>query len=186
MNFVALSKIHSLAFLMNLHTATLNFTRNSMNYYPELRPIIKIEYHKSPVKASLSNTPPLPTFQGKKVNKPLSLLTPPPPFLPPYYWTLINDGLYLSITTVKLHLDWSRMVYSPAESTDLFLIIGCMTSNFLTWAFPLCILVLYGELIPLSLLNKIRPPSLKYASLKCFEINKSREWGWGGLNRGFT
>ena len=79
MNFVALSKIHSLAFLMNLHTATLNFTRNSMNYFPELRLIIKIEYHKSPLKASLSNTPPpLPTFQGKKVNKSLPLLSPPP------------------------------------------------------------------------------------------------------------
>ena len=144
---------------MNLHTATLNFTRNSMKYYPELRLIIKIEYHKSPVKASLSNTPPpthTHTFQGKKVNKPLSLLSPS--FPPPYYWTLINDWLYLSITTVTRHLDWSRMVYSPAERTDLFLILGCMTSNFLTSAFPLCILVLYGELIPLSLLNKIRPP----------------------------
>ena len=50
-----------------------------MNYYPELRLIIKIEHHKTPLKASLSNTsPPPPTFQGKKVDKPLSLLTPPP------------------------------------------------------------------------------------------------------------
>ena len=93
---------------MNLHTATLHFTRRSVNYYPELRLIIKVEYRKSSIK---------------------------PPSTPPYHFLLINDGLYLSITTVKRHLDWSRMVYSAAESTELFLILGRMTSNFLTVSF---------------------------------------------------
>ena len=60
--------------------------------------------------------------QEKKVNK--------PPSLPPYYCSLINDRLYELIITVKLRVDWSRMVYSPTGSSDLFLILGCMT-NFL-------------------------------------------------------
>ena len=50
-----------------LHTAALNFTRSSMNYYPELRLIIKVEYRKSSIK---------------------------PPSPPPYYLSLINDELY--------------------------------------------------------------------------------------------
>ena len=65
--------------------------------------------------------------------------------------------------TVKLHVglcvDWSRMVYSPTGSSDLFLILGCMIRwppTSCTWAFPLCIPVLYGLLIPSSFfkLNK--------------------------------
>ena len=77
------------------------------------------------------------------------------------------------------------MVYSAAESTDLFLILGCMTSNFLTWAFSLCILVLYGELITLSLLSNIRLPPLSNMPLSnVSEIKKL--WGGGGLTRGFT
>ena len=51
--------------------------------------------------------------------------------LQPYYSSLINDTLYKSIMTVKLYLDRSAMVYSPVGSSDLFLILGCMTSNFL-------------------------------------------------------
>ena len=31
--------------------------------------------------------------------------------------------------TVKLCVDRSRMVYSPAGSLNLFLILGCLTSN---------------------------------------------------------
>ena len=35
----------------------------------------------------------------------------------------------------KLRVDWSGMVYSPTGSSDLFLILGCMTSNFLYLSF---------------------------------------------------
>ena len=57
-----------------------------------------------------------------------SLLSPSLPS--PIYSLLINDRLYQSTTTVKLHVDWSRMVYSPTGSLDLLLILGCTTSNF--------------------------------------------------------
>ena len=33
------------------------------------------------------------------------------------------------MTTIKLHVDRSGMVYSPAGSSDLFLILGCLISN---------------------------------------------------------
>ena len=45
------------------------------------------------------------------------------------------------------------MVYSPTGISDLFLIMGCMTSDFFTGAFPLCIPGYYRELIPSFLLN---------------------------------
>ena len=56
------------------------------------------------------------------------------------------------------------MVYSPAGSSDSFLILGCFTSNlldlgFFTWLF-FC-----GELIPASLLDQIRPLSLLPGSI---------------------
>ena len=59
-----------------------------------------------------------------------------------------------------------------------------------TWAFPLCIIILYGELIPSSFLNSTSPPNSNkpLVSIKppppwnVFEINKPL----GGLNRGFT
>ena len=35
------------------------------------------------------------------------------------------------MTTIKLHVDRSGMVYSPAGSSDLFLILGCLISNLL-------------------------------------------------------
>ena len=38
------------------------------------------------------------------------------------------------------------MVYLPTGSSDLLLILGCMTPTSCTGTFPLCILVLYGEL----------------------------------------
>ena len=37
--------------------------------------------------------------------------------------------------TVKPRVHWSRMVYSPTGSSDLFLILGCMTSDFLFLSF---------------------------------------------------
>ena len=58
---------------------------------------------------------------------PLSFKNPRSP--QPYYSSLINDRLYKLITTVKLHLDWSGMVYSCVGSVDLFFIVGCISSN---------------------------------------------------------
>ena len=63
-----------------------------------------------------------------------SSINPPslkPPFPSPYYSSLINDGLCSSITTLKLRVDWSGMVYLPTGSSDLFLVLGCMTFKFL-------------------------------------------------------
>ena len=51
-----------------------------------------------------------------------------------------------------------------------------------TWAFPLCILVLYEELIPSLFLNSISPSSLLSLSSNGLEINKPPR----GLNNGFT
>ena len=68
---------------------------------------------------------------------------------------------------MKLGVAWSRTVYLPAESSDLFLIIGCMTSNFLYLSFS----TLYSssawrtDTIVFAKLNK-RPPSP--TSHKCF------------------
>ena len=68
--------------------------------------------------------------------RPLVLIETPEPPLSfnhpsphPCYSSLINDRLYKSITTVKLHLDWSSMVYSCVGSADLFFILGCISSN---------------------------------------------------------
>ena len=76
------------------------------------------------------------------------------------------------ITTVKLPVDWSGMVYSPTGSLDLFLTLGCMISNFLYLSFStLYITVLGGEQIPSFC--KINPPvSIKPPPLNVFEINK--------------
>ena len=39
------------------------------------------------------------------------------------------------MTTVKICVDQSGIVYSPSESSDLFLILGCLTSNLLVLDF---------------------------------------------------
>ena len=54
----------------------------------------KFSYRKSYIKPRL--------FRGRKLISP-PLLSPPSP--PPDYSSLINDRLYLSITTVKLRVD---------------------------------------------------------------------------------
>ena len=61
---------------------------------------------------------------------------------------------------MKLGVAWSRTVYLPAESSDLFLIIGCMTSNLLYLSFS----TLYSssswrtDTIVFAKLNKRPPP----------------------------
>ena len=52
------------------------------------------------------------------------------------------------------------MVYSATGSSDLFFIIGCLTSNLLVLGLFQLAFFLCGELISASLLDKIRPLSL--------------------------
>ena len=118
-------KVGLMLFFFYIREAQKNNNKNILN--PLLRP-------------PLSNKP---SFSGEESfnNKPPSLLTPIPP--PPFsYSSLINKRLYQSMTTVKLCVERSRMVYSPTGSSDLFLILGCLTSNLLvlglfTWHFLL-------------------------------------------------
>ena len=82
----------------------------------------------------LSPPPPLisPPFQRKKVLTIIPPLFKPLPYLPfPYYPSLINKRLYQSMTTVKLRVDRSGIVYLPTGSSDLFFILGCLTYNLL-------------------------------------------------------
>ena len=57
-------------------------------------------------------------------------------------WT--NPGWFIYQLEVQIWF-WSSAAWPKPSST---------------WSFPLCILVLYGELIPLSFLNEISPPPL--------------------------
>ena len=69
-------------------------------------------------------------FRGRKLIRPLSFN---PPLLPLIIFQMID---YINQSWLyELHLDWSRMVYSPTGSLDLFLIFGCMASNFLYLSF---------------------------------------------------
>ena len=81
-------------------------------------------------------------LRGRKLIRSPSFLSSPSP--PSYYYSLTNGRHYWSITALKLCVEWSRMVHSPAGSPDLFLIPSCMTFNFLYLSFS----TFYGELIP--------------------------------------
>ena len=118
------------------------YSRSAAIFHDELVFLSFLKYCKSP----LTNKPSL--LRGRK------LIRPPTPFLrspspPSYYYSLTNGRHFWSITAVKLSVDWSRMVHSPAGSLDLFLIPSCMTFNFLYLSFS----TFYGELILPSLLN---------------------------------
>ena len=91
--------------------------------------------------------------------------------------------------TVKLYLDWSAKVYLPVRSSDLFLILGCMTYTFLCfssstlhssflWRADTTTISANLNKPPLS--NS--PPSLLSPPPQMFEINKPP----GVVNRGFT
>ena len=41
----------------------------------------------------------------------------------------------ISITTIKLRMNWSGMIYFPTGSSDFTMILGCMTENFLYLSF---------------------------------------------------
>ena len=81
----------------------------------------------------------------------IALIAPPPPDPPLIvsgrkkviiYSLLFFSRMYYLLTTVTLHVDWSDMIYSRTGNSTLFLIFGCMTSNFLSLSFSTC-LVLY-------------------------------------------
>ena len=84
--------------------------------------------------------------------------------------------------TIKLHLDWSAMVYLPLGSSDLFLILGCMTYTFLYFSFSTLhsSLLWRADTTTIAKLNK-PPPSL-IDPPNMFEIIKAP----GVVNRGFT
>ena len=90
-------------------------------------------------------TPPPPLFSGRKLINPPSLLSPL--LLSHIYSSLINDRLYQSTTT-----DPGWFIYQ-LEDRISFWSSAAWPKTSCTWAFPLCNLVLYGELIPLSLLR---------------------------------
>ena len=104
-------------------------------------------------------------FRGRKLMSPPLSFMSPSPSPSPYNPSRINFGVYKFNQDCKPSsgLIPSGMVYSPTGSSDLVLIVGCMTSNFL---------VLCGKLIPLSLLNWIGPPTLLSSLSNVFEINK--------------
>ena len=76
---------------------------------------------------------------------------------------LIWNGLFTN--WICLICFWSSAAWPPASCT---------------WAFPPCILVLYGKLIPSSGPNWINPPSLLSLPSNVFEISPAE------LKRGFT
>ena len=84
--------------------------------------------------------------------------------------------------TVKLYLDWSAMVYLPVRSSDLFLILGCMTYTFLYFSSSTLhsSLLWRADITTIAKLNK-PPPSL-IGPPNMFEIIKPP----GVVNRGFT
>ena len=159
---------------------------NILHFYIISGGCIRI-YCKSSIKphSQLAFAPSL----GNKVNK--------PPLPSPNYSSVINDRLYWSITNVKLHVDWSGMVYLLTGSSDLILIRGCMTFTFLYLSFS----TLYSsslrrtDTIVVSKLNKppfpqlptqISPLSLLSSPSNGLEINKPPPPPPAGLNRRFT
>ena len=82
------------------------------------------------------------------------------------------------------------MVNLPTGSSDLILILGCMASNLLVRElFSLCILVLYGELLPSSFLVKPPPPPpfrALWISLPQWSLLSPSSGAGEGLYRGFT
>ena len=103
----------------------ITWRMNILHFYIISGGCIRI-YCKSSIKSPSQLASPPPSL-GKKVNK--------PPLPSPNYSSVINDRLYWSITNVKLHVDWSGMVYLLTGSLDLILIHGCMTSTFLYLSF---------------------------------------------------
>ena len=99
----------------------------------------------------------LPPFQGKKVIKPLPLISPSPPPL------FINCRLYLHLRInhdcdTSCGLTW--YVLSCAGSFDLFLIFSYMTYNFICLSFStLCSSSLWKiDTITFAKLNTAPPP----------------------------
>ena len=87
-----------------------------------------------------------------------------------YQWRL--SRVYCDCKT-SCGLIQDAMVYSAAGVRFCFWSWAAWPPTSCTWPFPLYILVLYGELIPSSLLNWIsRPSLLRRTPSYVFEINK--------------
>ena len=76
--------------------------------------------------------------------------------------------------TLKLRVNWSGMVYSQTGTSDLFLILCCMASNFLYLSFFYFVLWLFMEnwyhylcYIKYTPLSNKPPISIKLPLLKC-------------------
>ena len=69
------------------------------------------------------------------------------------YKRYINAIIYLFI---YFYVDWSGMVYSPTVSSDLLMILGCMTSNFFYLRFSTLYFSSFGrtDTIVFAKLNK--------------------------------
>ena len=146
---------------------------NILHFYIISGGCIRI-YCKSSIKPPSQLAFPPPSL-GKKVNK--------PPLPSPNYSSVINDRLYLSITNLILHVDWSGIFSLLTGSSDLILIRSCMTSTFLYLSFS----TLYSsslwrtDTIVVSKLNKpplpqlptqISPLSILSSPSNGLEINK--------------
>lgn len=99
---------------------TLSFCVNASFFY--------VTYHKSSIIKTLPNNchiSPSPFFQARKVTKHHPSLLIPHNQINKTVWIFWNV-----ITPVTLLVDSFRVVYSHAESLNLCLIFGCMTSKF--------------------------------------------------------
>ena len=77
--------------------------------------------------------------------------------------------------TVKLRLDWSEMVYLPTGSSELILILGYMTQNFLHLSFS----TLYSSSLwrtDTIIVSKLNKPLLSNKPLSL--LSPPLKWAW--------
>ena len=141
----ALDSFRGLRFQCSFRKLISIYSRSVAVFCDELIFLSFLNTANLPLSPPLTNKPYL--LRGRKLLRPPSFLSSPSP--PSYYYLRTNGRHYRSIMAVKLCVDWSKMVHSPAGSSDLFLIPSCMTFNFLYLSFS----TFYGELIPSSVLN---------------------------------
>ena len=77
------------------------------------------------------------------------------------------------------------MVYLPTGSSDLFLILGCKTSNFLYLSLSTLNSSSLWRTDTIVFAKLVKPPVSIKPPLKCV-WNKQAPPGGGGVNRGFT
>ena len=111
--------------------------------------------------------------------------------LPPHYSSLINQTVLMNYNC-KTSCGLIQDVYSPTGSSDLFMILGCMTSNFLYLSFSTLYssslwrtdTILWAKLNNPHPLKQLPPSVLSFPHplLNVCEIKKLPQ----GLNRGFA